>query len=1049
MSCTVFPWRSLKTRVTLFTLLIFMGSLWALSYYASQVMRRAVEYQLGEQQFSTVTMVAAQLNRELVSRLEALATVADLSASTLQQGPAAMQALLEQRLDLHVLFNAGVYAARLDGIAIADFPLSAGRLGINYSDRDYIITALKAGKPAISRPVIGRQSKAPVFVMAVPIRNAAGKVVGALAGITILSTANFLDQITEVRFGITDGYTLIAPQYRLIVTSSNRSRIMRTLPEPGVVPAIDRFVEGYEGSAVYVNQYGVEVLASVKAVPVSGWLVSSSMHTDDAFAPIQEMRQRMLMATIMLTLLAGILSWWMLRRQLSPMLAAVKTLAALSDTKQPLQLLPVVRKDEIGELIGGFNRLLETLAQREALLNQILDTSSVAIFLVDLNGRITQANQRMAEMFGLSVDALVGEEYVALIHPSERELGRKKMQALIASAVQSVDLHRLYWRADRSAFWGHLTGKRFHDANGENRGLVGVIADINERKLTEQALLESESRFREIFNTVNDAIIIHDAETGHIIDVNLRMCEMYGFSRAQALAVDVGDLSQGSPPYSLAEANEKMRLARSEGPQIFDWQARSSDGRVFWVEVSLRFAQIGSQQWILSVVRDIAERKRAEDEIKQLAFYDQLTGLPNRRLLIDRLGQALVSRSRHPRQGALLFIDLDNFKTLNDTHGHDQGDLLLQQVAQRLTACVREGDTVARLGGDEFVVMLEDLSERAQEAAKQAEMVGEKILATLSQSVQLTSCAYQSTASIGITLFSDSQALVEELLQRADLAMYQAKSAGRNALRFFAPKMQSVVTARAVLETGLREAVLKNQFHLYYQAQLDSGGRVIGAEALIRWQHKERGLVLPDEFIPLSEETGLILPVGQWVLQAACAQLAAWATRPEKAHLTLAVNVSARQLHQIDFVDQVLAVLEQTGAPPQRLKLELTESMLVDGKDEIIARMNALKARGVGFSLDDFGTGYSSLSYLKRIPLDQLKIDRSFVKEILTDPNDAAIAKMVIVLAGSLGLTVIAEGVESEAQSDFLARQGCHAYQGYLFSRPLPLDEFEAFIERE
>ena len=415
---------------------------------------------------------------------------------------------------------------------------------------------------------------------------------------------------------------------------------------------------------------------------------------------------------------------------------------------------------------------------------------------------------------------------------------------------------------------------------------------------------------------------------------------------------------------------------------------------------------------------------------------------------MDRLEQALAGGTRHQRKGALLFVDLDDFKTLNDTLGHDKGDLLLQQVATRLTTCIRDGDTVARLGGDEFVVMLEDLSENMLEAATQAETVGEKILTTLNQVYQLASHEHHSTPSIGVTLFGERQENIDEPLKRADLAMYQAKAAGRNTLRFFDPRMQAVVTARAALELGLREALVKNQFCLHYQAQVTSEHWLTGAEVLVRWQHPQRGMVSPAEFIPLAEETGLITAIGHWVLGSACTQLAIWARQPEMAHLTIAVNVSPRQFNQRDFVNQVLTILEYTGANPEKLKLELTEGLLVSNVEDVIIKMRTLKEKGIGFSLDDFGTGYSSLSYLKRLPLDQLKIDQSFVRDILIDSNDAAIAKMVIALANSLGLAVIAEGVETEAQRDYLANQGCHAYQGYLFSRPLPLQEFESLVKR-
>ncbi|MEI7763451.1 MAG: EAL domain-containing protein, partial [Comamonadaceae bacterium] len=460
----------------------------------------------------------------------------------------------------------------------------------------------------------------------------------------------------------------------------------------------------------------------------------------------------------------------------------------------------------------------------------------------------------------------------------------------------------------------------------------------------------------------------------------------------------------------------------------------------------LQFDAQGDLQKMVGTVQDITERKQSDSQIQALAFSDPLTGLPNRRLLLDRLEQAMAAALRHAYQGALLFIDLDDFKTLNDTLGHDKGDLLLQQITHRLIGCVREGDTVARLGGDEFIVLLENLSNTLPEAATQAQVVAVKILSALGQPYELEGHGHHSTASIGVTLFGGPQREnIDEPLKRGELAMYEAKAAGRNSIRLFEPKMQTALAGRAGMEVDLREALTKGQFILYYQAQCGDKNQLSGVEALVRWQHPQRGLVSPQEFIPIAEASGLILPLGHWVLETACKQLAAWALRPERSHLTMAVNVSARQVRQTSFVQEVLSILEATGARPERLKLELTESVLLDNVTDTIAKMNTLKEQGVSFSLDDFGTGYSSLSYLKRLPLGQLKIDMSFVKDILTDPNDAAIANMVVALGESMGLAVIAEGVETESQKDFLAKLGCNNYQGYLFNKPAPIDEFEAF----
>jgi diguanylate cyclase (GGDEF)-like protein len=445
--------------------------------------------------------------------------------------------------------------------------------------------------------------------------------------------------------------------------------------------------------------------------------------------------------------------------------------------------------------------------------------------------------------------------------------------------------------------------------------------------------------------------------------------------------------------------------------------------------------------------RELEQLKEAHDEIRNLAFFDPLTGLPNRRLLLDRLRQTLAAGVRSHRKRALLFVDLDDFKTLNDTLGHHIGDLLLQEVARRIIASIRESDTVARLGGDEFVVLLQDLSELAEDAASQAKTIAEKILHILQQSYLLDGRECRSSSSIGITVFGSPQDSTNEVLQQADIAMYQAKAAGRNTLHFFAPALQAAVNARAEMEDDLRQSMKTNDFQLYYQAQVDRG-TLIGAEALIRWKHPKRGLLLPGEFIPLAEQTGLILSLGDWALETACKQIAAWASRKSTAHLTIAVNISARQLLNPEFVRNVLTILDRTGANPKNLKLELTESMFVDDLEDVVDKMTALKSKGLRFSLDDFGMGYSSLGYLRRLPLDQLKIDQEFVRDILADASSSAIAQSIISLSRAMGLSVIAEGVETEGQRDFLAHLGCHSFQGFLFGGPVTLEEFESLLPR-
>ena len=463
-----------------------------------------------------------------------------------------------------------------------------------------------------------------------------------------------------------------------------------------------------------------------------------------------------------------------------------------------------------------------------------------------------------------------------------------------------------------------------------------------------------------------------------------------------------------------------------------------------------------SELAVLALTRLTANAKQAMNvgsealtALNLMAFYDPLTGLPNRRLLLDRLKQALNVTSRSNRYGAVLYIDLDNFKSVNDTMGHTVGDRLLQMVAKRLSASVRNNDTVARLGGDEFVVMIEGMGENSAAAALEARRIAQSILLAFDADYQIDSYTCRITPSVGITLFSaNKNDTVDALLQHADLAMYAAKESGRNTFRFYDERMQAIANEDARLETDLRAALREDQFRLYYQIQVDQSGHADACEALIRWQHPTRGVLSPNLFIPAAEVTGLILPIGEWVLSAACAQLACWGRDPVLAELTLAVNISARQFYETDFVEHVLSTLKRTGANPHRLELELTESILVKDVEGTMGKIAELKKRGIHFALDDFGTGYSSLSYLRRLPLDQLKIDQSFVEGVPGDVNACVIVRTIILLGKSLGIRVIAEGVETQAQRDFLATNGCESYQGYLYGHPLPLEEFEANVRQ-
>ncbi len=575
----------------------------------------------------------------------------------------------------------------------------------------------------------------------------------------------------------------------------------------------------------------------------------------------------------------------------------------------------------------------------------------------------------------------------------------------------------------------------------ESGEIIGLFC--NARDITERKLAENELRIAAAVES-QESTMITDADCV-ILRVNQAFTDTTGYTSEEAVGQTPRLLKSGRHDAEFYRAMwESIQNAGTWRGEIWN---RRKNGKIYpkLLTVSAVTASDGVVTHYVGSHIDISDRKAAEEKIRHLAYHDQLTGLPNRRLLLDRLGHALVFGARNGTGGALLFLDLDNFRTLNDTSGHKMGDLLLQQVAMRLETCVRKSDTVARLGGDEFVVMLEGLSEQALAAAAQTQIVGDKILSVFNKPFQLAEHSCRSTPSIGAVLFNHHQQ--DELLKQADIAMYQAKLSGRNTLRFFDPQMQEAVNARAALENELAAALENQQFQLYYQIQMDSERKPLGAEALIRWLHPERGLVYPAEFIHLAEETGLIVPIGQWVLETACAQLREWMRTELTRDLVLSVNVSSQQFRQPDFVTQVLAVVQRHEINPTRLKLELTESLLLDNIEETIANMNVLKGIGILFSMDDFGTGYSSLQYLKRLPLDQIKIDQSFVRDIATNDSDNAIVHTIIAMAKSLKMDIIAEGVETRQQRQIILDNGCTHYQGYLFGKPVPIEIFDELLK--
>ena len=693
------------------------------------------------------------------------------------------------------------------------------------------------------------------------------------------------------------------------------------------------------------------------------------------------------------------------------------------------------------------------LRDSEARYRHLMRELAVGVVVHAPDGAVRDANQKACALLGMDAAVLRGCTLPDLARRFVREDGTPAAEGALP-ASRAISTGQPVCQvvvgvvgADAAArTWLLMDAQPHLDTQGAVVEVVVTLVDISDRKRAESQLLARETALREstlhaqsILDNVVDAVITIDQQ-GLVMSFNKAATRMFGYAPQEAIGRNVSMLMAD---HDRAEHDRYMQRFQTEGKsslvgQPREMEGRRKDGSLFPLNLSVSRTGQGGALTFIGLIRDVSRQRLAEEQIRRLAFYDHLTGLPNRRLLMDRLARAMSNAGRHAEHGALMFLDLDNFKQLNDSLGHGMGDLLLKQVAGRLQACMREADSVARLGGDEFVILLEALAHDAQEAGTQVEAVANKVLFALGQPYQLGEHRHVSTPSIGIVVFRHGGEKVDDLLRMADAAMYQAKSAGRNTARFYDPAMQAAAEARARMEKDLRRGLAMNEFMLFYQVQVNGDGVPVGAEALVRWHHATRGMVSPAEFIPLAEQTGMILPLGQWVLETACAQLAEWAEVPAMAHWTLAVNVSASQFAHADFVGNVFRALEGAGARADRLKLELTESMLAVDIEDIIFKMFAIKSRGVSFSLDDFGTGYSSLSYLKRLPLSQLKIDQSFVRDILSDPNDAAIARTILALGHTLGLEVIAEGVETTDQHAFLAQIGCDVFQGYLFGRPVP-----------
>ena len=665
----------------------------------------------------------------------------------------------------------------------------------------------------------------------------------------------------------------------------------------------------------------------------------------------------------------------------------------------------------------------------------IFENSGLVMLLVEPGcGRIVEANPAALTYYGYPPEQLIGTSMSQINTLDWEETARERMRSPYPGRNCFTFRHRLASGEERDV-------EVFFSPINSNRGplVFSVVQDVTKVRQRQEEPRTSEAIYRSVFHTSLDAVSIARISDGMFIDVNQSFVDALGYRREEVIgrtslelnlwvSIESQDLFAKSNSETIPRRNVEVKL-------------RKRNGEIFWGLASISEVEIDGVPYLVSVLKDISDVKQAEERIRRLAYFDTLTGLPNHRMLVDRLEQSMSSAASDRKQ-ALLLVDLENLRMLNETLGHKVGDLLIKEVGKRLTACIRETDVAARTGGGEFAVLVEGLSARREEAAAQVQAIARKIQAAVAAPCMLAAHECRAISNIGIAVFGSRFKKPTSVLQRAQIALSQAKRAGRNKMSFYSSAMQAVVVGRAAIEEELRLAIKTDQLVLFYQPQV-SASQLIGAEALVRWNHPKRGLLSPGEFIPLAEETGLIVPLGEWVLNKAFKQIATWARRAGPGRFAVSVNISVHQFQHPDFVEQVLAALDRTNANPEDIKLELTETILMDNVKDVVTKMSLLRSHGLRFSMDDFGTGYSSLSYAKNLPLDELKIDRSFVKDILADASSKAIARTIITLGRDMGLAVIAEGVETEEQRDFLSHLGCDSFQGFLIGRPVALDSFE------
>jgi len=1016
--------------------------------YINQALRDDVFALVGEQQRAVTALVANEINHELQDRLDVLALEAKRISPALMGDPLALQDFIKQRPLFLSHFSGGVWVFRADASLLTKAALGAGPMDSVFEDRQTLSETLSQARPGVGQPMGGVSSPTPTFAMLTPIRDGSGQVIGALAGVTLLDGHSFLNQIIESGYGKNGTFLLVEPRSRQLVTATEQRRSMELLPVIGVNALIDRFVAGYQGSGLHFNAQGRQMLASAKAIPAATWYVSASLSTDEIEATLEGLKTRRIGSVALGLSVAALLLWLMLRQQLAPMTQAVEVLRRMGDQGYQTSALPVARNDEVGQLIGGLNRFLEIVRQQQDDLRNsefrwkfAIEGAGDGVWDRNLQTGEESYSRRWKEMLGYAEDEILPshQEWVSRLHPDDRPAVLASDADYIAGKAASYEVEYRLRCKDGSYKWilsrGMIVSR---DPSGNPLRTIGTHTDITQRKKSEETVRLA----AKVFKHALEGIMI-TALDGSIIEVNDAFTEITGYSRDEALGQNPRLLKSGrqSPEHYA----QMWRDLAQRGVWVGENWNRRKNGEIYaqTQKVSTVRDEQGKALHYVSLFSDITAAKNHEQQLEHIARYDSLTKLPNRALLGERLAQALVQTQRRGQHLAVVFIDLDGFKAVNDTHGHEAGDHLLITLAERMKGALRDGDILARLGGDEFVAVLIDLAD----VDDSAPMLN-RLLAAAAQPVHLGQARLQVSASLGVTFYPQVQELEpDQLMRQADQAMYQAKQSGKNRFHVFDAEQDRNVRARHESMQSIERALSEGEFVLQYQPKVNlRTGAVIGVEALIRWPHPQKGLVPPADFLPMIEDHPLAVTLGHWVIQSALAQMEHW--QAVGLNIAVSVNIGRRHLMQAGFVDELReALAAHPGLQPNCLELELLETNAINDLERVSQLIQECRSIGVECALDDFGNGYSSLTGLKKLAVKYLKIEQNFIRDMLDSSDSLLILIGVLKLASAFDLKVIAEGVETAQHGSMLLELGCELAQGYGIAHPMPPDELPGWVK--